>query len=152
MWIPDKKPFEEVEQDCKYASWENYYDFKGGRRHYISNVYGDRIAKAKFNGVMEDLLRGLEYVACIEAELENFVTNVIKVMAKETPEMRRIKEEKELTALKDLFEEIITIREHLKGSIIRQQRQLRIFNEGLQGPSATTTGTSSATKTNALAD
>lgn len=150
-WTPDKKSFEEVEQDCKYASWENYYNSKVDRRHYISNVYGDRMAKAKFNGVMEDLLRGLEYVACIEAELENFVTNVIKVMAKETPEMRkRIEEEKELTALKDLFDEIITIREHLKGSIIRQQRQLRIFNEGLRGPSATATGTSSATKTNAL--
>jgi hypothetical protein len=109
------------------------------------------MAKAKFNGVMEDLLRGLEYIACIEAELENFVTNVIKVMAKETPGMRkRIEEEKELTALKDLFDEIITIREHLKGSIIHQQRQLRIFNEGLRGPSATATGTSSATKTNAL--
>jgi hypothetical protein len=83
---------------------------------------------------MENLLRGSEYVACIEAELENFLANIIKAMAKETIETRiRIKEGKELTVLKDLFNEIITIRERLKGSIMYQQRQLRIFSEELRG-------------------
>jgi CheY-like chemotaxis protein len=133
MWIPDKKPFEEVEENRKYAYWNDGHYFKGGTRRYISNVYGNGIAKAKFNSAMENLLRGSEYVACIEAELENFLANVIKAMAKETIETRiRIKEGKELTALKDLFDEIITIRERLKGSIIHQQRQLRIFSEELR--------------------
>jgi hypothetical protein len=134
MWRPDKKLFEEAEENRKYAYWKDGHYFKGGRRHSISNIYSDRIAKAKFNGVMENLMRGLEYVACIEAELENFLAHVIKAMAKETIETRiRIREGKELTALKDLFNEIITIRELLKYSIIYQQRQLRIFSEELRG-------------------
>jgi CheY-like chemotaxis protein len=144
MWISDKKPFKEAEQDRKYAFWEDSHNFKGGRHRYISNVYGDRIAKAKFYGVMENLMRGLEYVACIEAELKNFVSNVIKVMAKETTETRTKieKEVKELTTFKDLFDEIITIRERLKGSIMYQQRQLRILSEELPG-TASAAGTSS---------
>jgi CheY-like chemotaxis protein len=131
VWIPDKKPFEEVvEEDHKYAYREDGDHFKMAQHHSISNVYGNRIAKAKFNDAMENLMRGLEYVACIEAELESFVTNVIKVMATQNPEMRtRIKEGKDLTALKDLFDEIIMIRECLKNSIIHQQRQLRILSE-----------------------
>jgi hypothetical protein len=145
MWISDKKPFEEAEQDRKHGFWEDGHNFKGGGRRYISSVYGDRIAKAKFYGAMENLMRGLEYVACIEAELKNFVSNIIKVMAKETTETRtKIKKEvKELTALKDLFDEIITIRERLKGSIMHQQRQLRILGEELPG-TASVAGTSSA--------
>ena len=131
VWIPDKEPFEEVvEEDHKYACREDGDYFKMAQHHSISNVYGNRIAKAKFNDAMENLMRGLEYVACIEAELESFVTDVIKVMATQNPEMRtRIKERKDLTALKDLFDEIIMIRECLKNSIIHQQRQLRILSE-----------------------
>ena len=138
-WIPDKKPFEEVVEeegegeDQKYASREDGDYLKMTQHHYISHGYGDRIAKAKFNGAMENLMRGLEYVACIEAELESFVANVLKVMATQNPEMRtRIKEVKELKALKDLFDEIILIRERLKDSIIHQQRRLRILSEELQ--------------------
>lgn len=130
MWIQDKKPFEEVKENHKYAYREDGDYFKMTTHHYISNVYGDRMAKAKFNGAMEDLMRGLEYVACIEAELKSFVVTVIKIMERQNLEMRmRIKERKELTVLKDLFDEIIMIRERLKDSIIYQQTQLRILSE-----------------------
>jgi hypothetical protein len=156
MWGPYNESFEKMKQDRKYPSWENdHYNLKESRRNYISNVYGDRIAKAKFNGVMENLLRGMEYVACIEAELANFVTNVIKIVAKEPQELRvMIKGGEELRALKELFDEIILIRERLKGSIKLQQKQLEIFNEGLEGSPARATGASSpsATKTKALVD
>jgi CheY-like chemotaxis protein len=152
-WRPDKEPFPEAERDRTHSSWEDDYNLKVARRRYVSNAYGDKIARSKFNGVMEILLRGMEYVACIGTEIENFVTNLMKVMAKETIEMRmRIRDGKGLTALKNLFNEIITIRERLKGSIILQQRQLRIFSDGLLRPSATAIGTSSATNTKTLAD
>lgn len=59
MWIQDKKPFEEVKENHKYAYREDGDYFKMTTHHYISNVYGDRMAKAKFNGAMEDLMRGL---------------------------------------------------------------------------------------------
>jgi CheY-like chemotaxis protein len=139
MGIPDKKkPFEDMKENRQYAYGEGGDYFKIAPHHHNSNVYSDRIAKAKFNGAMEDIMRGLEYVACIEAEIKAFVANVIKVMETQNPETRmRMGERKELAVLKDLFDEIIMIRERLKDSIIYQQRQLRILSEELPSNKST---------------
>jgi CheY-like chemotaxis protein len=132
MWISDKKSFEDMKENRQYAYREDGDYFKIASHHHISNVYGNRIAKAKFNGAMEDIMRSLEYVACIEAEIKAFVANVIKVMETQNPEtLMRMRERKELAVLKDLFDEIIMIRKRLKDSIIYQQRQLRILSEEL---------------------
>jgi CheY-like chemotaxis protein len=136
--IPDKKPFEDMRENHQYAYGEDGDYFKMAPHHYVSNGHNDRIAKAKFIGAMEDMMRGLEYVACIESEIKAFVANVIKVMETQNTETRmRMRERKELAVLKDLFDEITMIRERLKDSIIHQQRQLRILSEELPSNKST---------------